>query len=380
MRVSVSYEEIMRVLNFSSIILSDKIVEEKMKNTIFIVSKDSMKVAFYNPLTFCRTELENVKNVEDIKETPWVFQVKYADLMKVLSGFTGLSKTKVSDITLASESSKIKIIVSEEALNEADSVLNQESVFRIDNVPIIESVSKDINMAFPEDSDIVSGGDVLVYVDSLFPVMSNDSGNAIANKLNFAEDYVFVLSSYMTAFFKNKLPEAFQGITLGYSSVNFLKKLAELGDMTVKRTDKFLCVSVGLCESFMRFQPIRMKYKQYIDRFSRDNGILLNRLYFKDVLRRMGSMSADGTCKILDDGNLSVENINFSQVIPVVRAKGEVAGISFRVSVPTLEKLIIGRDNTFPEEIFLYLKKEGAGYALFLTDKTGAWFAMTQVR
>lgn len=379
MKIVLSYDELTKVLNFSSIILSDKIVEEKMKNAIFVVTKDSVKIVFYNALTFCRTLIENVQTIEGVDEGEWVFQVKFNELMKVLNGYVGLSKTKVDTLEFSDDVSKVKVSVSEVALKDEDASLNQVSVFRIDNVPLLDSIEKDIKMEFPEGADVVSGADVLLYVDSLFPVMANDTGNAIANKLNFADDYVFVLSSYMTAFFKNRLPEHLKGVTLGYSSVNFLKKMAEMGDISLKRTEKYLCVSVGMSEAFMRFQPIRMRYSQYVGRFSKDNGILLNRLYLKDVLRRMGNMSTDGICKIQGD-DLYVENTSFSQVIPIIRSKGEVEGVSFKISVPTIEKLIIGKDSAFPEEIFLYLKKEGSGYALFFADKTGAWFTQTQVR
>lgn len=379
MKISVGFEELNRVLNFSSTILSDRIVEDKMKNVIFIVYKDCVKVAFYNALTFCRTTLEDVKAIEGV-DSEWIFQVKFSDLTRIISGYSNLSKTKVDEFTFSDDVSKIRVSVSEVAVNEDDTYLNQTSKFTIDNVSVIDSIEKDVKMEFPEGASLVPSGDVLVYVDSMLPIMSNDTGNAIANKLNFADDYVFVLSSFMTAFFKNKLPDEMKKITLGYSSVNFLKKLCELGDLCIKKTEKFLCVSVGMSEAFMRYQPIRMRYQQYVDRFSRESGVLLNRLYFKDVLRRMGCMATDGVCKITEDGYLSVENSNFSQVIPLIKVKGDVTGVSFKISVSTIEKLVIGRDNVFPEELFLYIKKEGSGYALFFSDSTNAWFTQTQVR
>lgn len=379
MKISVGFEELNKVLNFSSTILSDRIVEDKMKNVIFIVYKDCVKVAFYNALTFCRTTLEDVKAIEGV-DGEWIFQVKFSDLTRIISGYSNLSKTKVDEFTFSDNVSKIRVSVSEVAVNDDDTYLNQTSKFTIDNVSVIDSIEKDVKMEFPEGASLVPSGDVLVYVDSMLPIMSNDTGNAIANKLNFADDYVFVLSSFMTAFFKNKLPDEMKKITLGYSSVNFLKKLCELGDLCIKKTEKFLCVSVGMSEAFMRYQPIRMRYQQYVDRFSRESGVLLNRLYFKDVLRRMGCMATDGVCKITDDGYLSVENSNFSQVIPLIKVKGDVTGVSFKISVSTIEKLVIGRDNVFPEELFLYIKKEGSGYALFFSDSTNAWFTQTQVR
>ena len=62
------------------------------------------------------------------------------------------------------------------------------------------------------------------------------------------------------------------------------------------------------------------------------------------------------------------------------KTKGEVVGIGFKVSVPIIEKLIIGNDSVFPETVFIYLLKASSSYSLFITDRTGSWFTQTQVR
>lgn len=379
MKISVSYQELSEVINFSSGILSDKSVEEKMKNVIFHVKPDSVKVCFYTALTFCRTELENAE-VEDLEKEEWVFQVKAGDLLKVIGGFSSLFKTKVDSFEFEESRNKIKVSVSEKAIKEEDSRMNQVSVFYLDNVPVLESISKDIKMDFPEDADVVPSGDILLYVDSLLPLMTNDSATSTGSKLNFADDYVFVLTSSMSAFFVNKLPDAFRGTTLGYSSVSFLKRLSSKGDISVKKLDKHLCVSVGMVEAFMRHQPIKIKYAQFVNRFKREDGLVLNRLYLKDVLRRMGGVSVDGRCTVLENGDLSVENDHFSQIIPVDKTKGNVSGISFKISVPIIEKLIVGNDTVFPETMFVYFLKVASSYSLFFTDKTGSWFSQAQVR
>ena len=267
MKISVSYSELFDVMNFSSVVLSDKSVEDRMKNVIFLVRDGSVKVCFYTALTFCRTELENA-SVIDLDGDEWLFQVKAAELVKVLSGFTNLSKTKVDSFEFEESRNKVKVMISEVALKDEDSRMNQVSVFYLDNVPIIESVGRDIKMDFPSDPEVVNSGDILLYVDSLLPIMSNDSATSTGGKLNFAEDFVFVITSSMSAFFRNRLTDSFKGMALGYSSVNFLKKLGSRGDLSVKRLEKYLCVSVGVVEAFMRHQPVRIRYQQFVNRFS----------------------------------------------------------------------------------------------------------------
>ena len=379
-KLGLSYDELSSALGMSSIILSDKMVEEKLKNVIFIVKKDSVCICFYNSLTFCRTEVEKVvvEGIED--EKTWIFQVKAADLTKVLSGFSSLYKTKVDSIRFEENKSKIKISIDEVALEEADSRLNQTSVFNLDNVPLTESVRKDIEMEFPDDPEIVFKGDLDLYVSSLLPLMNSASN--LESKLNFADDYVFVIAAYMSVFFKNKLSEQMKNMTLGYSSVSLIKRLCDTvegNDISVKKTDKYLCMQAGNTEAFMRHQPVKIKYQQYIKMMSRDNGVVLNRLYFKDVLKRVGMVSTEGKLTILDDGDITIETPNFNQMIPTEKTRGEVSGVNFKFSINLFERLIVGSDKIFPEEIFLYIVKAESRYALFFTDKTGSWFSMTQV-
>ena len=91
-------------------------------------------------------------------------------------------------------------------------------------------------------------------------------------------------------------------------------------------------------------------------------------------------MSTDSSLKILENGDINVENQTFSQVIPVEKVKGEVSDVGFKITVSVIEKLLVGKDTLFPENVFMYIKKAGSGYALFFADKTGSWFSMTQVR
>jgi len=178
----------------------------------------------------------------------------------------------------------------------------------------------------------------------------------MASKINFAEDYVFVITSYMSAFMPNKLPDAMKGIALTYSSTSFLKKLSEAsaeGVCVAKMEDKYLCVQVGSTEAFMKFQRIKVNYKMYVEKKSKDLGVVVDRLYLKDVLKRMGNLSTDGKVLILEDGSIQVENSNFHQVIPVNNAKDGVSGIGFNISIPILEKVILGRDDIFSGDIFL---------------------------
>lgn len=379
MKISLKYDELVETLGFATTVLNDKSVEDKMKNVIFLVDSNSVKVVGYNAFTFSRTEIENV-SVEDIPGNGWQFQVRSANLLKILSSFSSLSKTRVDDVDFEEDGVKIKISIHENAIKEEDSRLSQTCVFHMENIPIMNNVMKDINMEFPEDVELVDGADLSLYLESLLPLMSNDSASKNESKLNFASDYVFVMSAQMSAYFKNKLPEAFKELTLSYSSVNFLKKLTEgSNDINICRIEKYLCIQSNNTEAFMRYQNIKIKYQAYLQRLNKDKGIVVDRLYLKDVLRRMSNISPDGKMTITDTGILEVSNSNFYQEIPLIKVKEGTAGISFNVSVSFLERAIVGKDEVLSEELFMYFVPTARGYSIFLLDKTGAWLSNTTV-
>lgn len=381
MKAKVSYSELSSVLGSVNTILSDKTVDEKMKNVIFLVEKDEVTVVGYSALTFARTKMNDVET-EGV-EGNWDFQVKSSELNKIIASYNSLYKTKVNYIEFEKNPSnnKIRVVVHEEAINEEDARLAQTGRFNLDNIPILDSVNKEIHMEFPSEPDSILSGDLLLYIDSLFPLMSNDSSSSLVSKLNFSADYIFVTASYISSFFVNKLPDSFKGLTLGYSSVNFLKRLCEgVESIDVQRIDRYLCIQSGMTEAFLKYQNVRVRHEPYVKRMSTENGIVLDRLYLKDVLKRMMVSSQDGIAQMKDLG-LEVSNDGFMQVIPVNNKKGDVDNLKFKISVPVLAKTIVGDDSVFPDQLYLYFVKTGpTGYMLYVKDATGGWFSTIQVR
>jgi len=380
MKISVNFEELQKTLVLSNTVLSDKSVDEKLKNVIFLVDKESVKLVGYSSFTFARTELEQVEVDCSTESGTWQFQVKASDLNKIVGSFSTLSRTKVVGIDFEEDGTRIKVSVHEEPLEEGNSRLAQVSEFKLESPQILKNIDTNIHMPFPEKIDLLTSGDVFLYLDSLFPIMSNESSSNVGNKINFADDYVFVITPTMSAFMLNKLPEAFKNLTLTYSSANFLKRLCDSSDsVSVAKIDKYLCMQSGNTEAFMQYQPVRVKYSLYLDKKSKDVGVVVDRLYLRDVLKRMGNVLPDGKAHVLEDSTMQVVNQNFQQIIPLENTKGDVEKIGFNFSIPVLEKSIIGKDDAFSQDLFIHFVPTARGYLIYMSDKTGAWFSTTQV-
>lgn len=375
-RISVNFEELQSYVGYANTILSDKSVEEKLKNLIFVVSKEDVKLVAYSAFTFSRTTLASEIELDDVDS--WSFQVKASEVNKIISSFSSLYKTKVSSLDFEEDGVKIKVVVHEESKDEENSHLNRNVDFYLENAPIMKKVKEEIMKPLPEESDVVSAGDLLLYLDSLFPLINNDAANGLSSKIQFADDYVFILSSTMASFMVNKLPDAFKNITITYSSANFLKKLVEKADtIEVAKDSKYICVQNGNTEAFLQFQRVKVKYNMHIEKRSKDCGVVIDRLYLKDVLKRMSNMDPDGVIRVSED-ELVVSNKSFEQNVPIIQSKN-ADGVGFNIFVPVLEKIILGKDDVYNYDIFMYFVETKRGYLLYLSDKTGSWFSTTQV-
>ena len=375
MKVKLDFKELASVLGYVNTVINDKTVDEKLKNVIFLVKEDDVTVVGYTPITFSRTRLENV-STEGVTGD-WSFQVKASELNKIISSYSNLFKTVVKEIEFVNKDSKVMLVVHEEAIEEKDSRLSQTGRFLLNNIAISDFIRKEISMEYPSDSDTVMTSDLLVYLDSLFPLM--DTG--ASGKLYFGEEYVFVISQAVSTFFNNRLPSAFSGIALGYSSVNFLKRLCDgVEVVSVHKNNHYLCIQSGLTEAFMKYQGVKVNINMYTSNMNTDNGIVLDRLYLKDVLKRMLVSSTDGNVSLTDDG-LEVSNEDFNQIIPINNMKGDLGGLKFKISVPLFVKIIVGDDSFFAEELFLYFVKKGPrNYIIYVKDKSDGWFSTIQVR
>lgn len=380
MKVVLDFNELSSVLGYVNLILADKSVEDSVKNIIFLVKGDDVTVVGYNPLTFSRTVLEKTE-VIGVPENGWEFQLKASELNKIFGSYANLFKTVVHRVSMEDDGVRIKVTVHEEPIDaEKDAKLAQDCTFEIENRPILSKVLSDVRSEFPEESDSVVSSELLLYLSSLLPLMSNDSANSTASKLNFADDYVFSLSSSTSAFFKNKLSDKFKGISLGYSSVGFMKKVCEGSEaISIAKTDLYICIESANTQAFLRYKPIKVNYKAWVEKRSKEKGIVVDRLYLKDVLRRMNSVSPEGVMFVADGETLVVSNEVFRQEVPLEGCKPSTEGIKFKVSIPILISLILGSDDVFADSIYIYFVESNRGYNLYFQDKTGAWFSNAQV-
>ena len=375
MKLKLAYSDFVSALKYASTVLSDSSLKSKV--VIITASAEKVDITAYSPLAFMRVGLEAF---DYEGEGTWQFQLNYEDLYHLLNSFSNLYKTQAVDIAFEDDGVKILTSVTEEAIDPDDSALAQIVKFYLTAVPIKKSISDEISTEYMGELEVVSSSALLMYLSSLIPLMANDANGSMVNQINFESDYVFIMKNNIAAFFKNKLPQAFEGISLRYSNVNILKKLAEnYEDLDVGRDENSLYVQADNIQAFIRFVPNKYKYDKYVQDLSNEHGIVVDRKYFRNVLKRLSYTGTDATFSF-EDGALLVCNDDFSQQVALNNSKGDIAGVVFSAPVNIILKMLVGDDNTFPEELFIYLKPGGTGYIVHMMDGSGAWFSSVQVR
>ena len=384
MKLSIDFAELQSIINESSIILTDKSVDDKRKNIIFLVTPDSTKLVFYNPFTFARVEAESAVSDGIEEGENWVFQVRLSEVQKIMSSYNNLNRTHVETLDFIDAKSKVRMVLHEVANDEEYEFLSRDSVNNLDSIPVISSIITEVSNEVPEDMEDVEVSLLSTYLEGIIPLLTNE-GKGVSSRINFSDKYIFLISNVMSIFYKNALPDSFKNLALGYSSCVYLKKLCDTIEgeaMSMKCLDKVVCVSTGKSDTFMRWQPIKIKYDMYINNLKTDNCIQLDRLYLKDVLRRL-VIETDGTFSINKaDSTVVIETPAFTQEIPIEKMKGELEGIKFKINSQTFTKMIAGSDATYPDKVTLCFvaNATGNGYSVYMMDDTSAWMTFMVVR
>ena len=75
---------------------------------------------------------------------------------------------------------------------------------------------------------------------------------------------------------------------------------------------------------------------------------------------------------------LQVLNNVFQQEVPLENCKPATVGINLKISIPILSSLILGSDDVFSDNLYIYFVETARSYIIYVQDKKGVWFACTQ--
>lgn len=388
MKLTCDYEALVSMLTSVSTVVEDAMSSEELKNIIFRVVKDTgvELIGINRMITYrCQMGIGDYSIVADDAEYSdtgvYYMQIKSKELLGYLGSFRSLRRTKVKDVILEVIKNKVQLTTVEEDL---ETGVELSSRWAFDNIPIKPNLLSAINLKMPEEGTYTEDTtSILLYTSCLLPIMQN--GTNLYSKIVFGEDKVVAFNAAFTTLMNNVLGDVFKGICLSYRAISFMRNvLCDTPSVVVAKTAQHLCFKTENSEAFICYDNRIADYSLYAKLFTKDHAVVLDRPYFKDVLKRLSLINDAVEFHIPADAkSITVKNSKFSQEIPVYNSKGisELGGVSFKVLPEVLNKAIIGDDAQFSNSIFMYLAPTAnGGYSLIFSDDGGFWFSVASIR
>ena len=377
----IELEELNFILSHVTSVTNDPAIKREARTVIFEVSEDDTGIALgytqdiSSKLSFSCLEVSGSGRV----------QVPLVELVESLSAYSNLHRTKVKYVQVKEQNNRVQVLVKEVNLDEEEATdFGGISSYSFNNVPIRSNVEAML-ASTAEGGDEFSGIDISIILNILLPSMSPKKG-VLTNKIHFSEEFVFVKGTRSNLFVKNALSgEIFKDISLFYSSVAYLVKLAEFsGSLTILKEKGVLHISSFGDDgrsifTSIKYAPMNIEYKTLLDSISKENGVVLDRYFLQDILRRFNDK--DDLVVIFEEGGVVIKTSSLERTIPILNSKGEIGSVKFKINATVLKDLILGDAETMGDSLYLYLDKNSGrlGYSVEVADSKGVSRAITSV-
>ena len=371
------YNTLTYLLDNATSVTSDSALKDADKTIFFLVNNDGESIAVAkNSDLFIRVKF----TPELVKEAGNV-QLNSSELSKILGTFSSLSRTRVESVEFKVNNSKVQVIVHEVALDEGYEEFAGDTSYSLDSIKIKEKTLQDISAEFDDENAVdVDSMELDIVLSTLMPIMDSKKG-LNNNQIHFASDQIFVMDNRSQVFYKNILPEVFGNSAFRYTSVAYMRKMIQTSNhlRVVISGNKFAIRSENAeIEAYINQLGVRFNYKPTLEGITKENGIVLDRAFLKDIIRRLSIMGSDPKVSIQEDG-VHITTESFSRVIPIMNSKGNVEGIEFKVNSSLLSSMIIGDDSVMSNDLFLYFERATRGIQLTISDDSGAFLSNTRV-
>lgn len=382
MIITTNYDTLVATMATVSTIVSDKLLKDDFKNVIFWVKDGKVSFGAYGGIVTSATET----NAEvDVTEGEHFIQLKAKDINDALATFSGLKRTRVSKVEFHIGDNDALMHVFEEPADEemehADKY-RQTARFRITKPKMKDIVQDEIQkVGANTDGTLVNTGDLLVFVNALYPTVAKETRESTYN-IMFSDEHIYTVPAQYAAVMPNRLPEVFRGFRLSNSMVNFLKNFIGSSETFTFAKDVhgngMVVLTVGVAESMATIKCPDMSRAYDVTAFMEipSTGVVVDKEYLKDVLKRisLGNEPASITITLENGfGRFQASTKTMTQEVPVAMAKGEGV-FAFEVRADLLSNLIFSHADYLKDHVFLYLASNDRGQiTLAVKDETELW-------
>ena len=414
MKFSCKYNELLTNLKDVSSVVEDALLSDDLKNIIFkfIKCEDRIRVKLIgiNQLITFRRSLEDECYTAELDDSEFndknifYIQLKSKELLAFLDSYKGLRKTHVEEVTFENlDAINIKCSILEK---DNDTGVPYISSWVFNNIGIKPNMIGAIELAEPEtELNCIPCANILVHTRNLVPIMQN--GTNLYSNMQMDSSHVVAFNPAYTTIMTNmmNIGDVLSGLKLSYRGVSFMDKILcsdpyndeehvkfnELSGLDepydyvkIAKTATHIFFRTKNSEAFVLYDTKLANYETTAKMFVKDHAIVIDRIYLKDILKRLSLINDMIEFNIkCTDNCVELKNSKYSQDIPILQSKGleEYQNIKFKIMPDVLNKAIIGDDAEFSDSTFVYFCPQPNGSAMIVfADDSGTWFSIVKVK
>lgn len=410
MKFTCDYTTLVSNLADISTVAEDTMLKDDTKNVIFkfdadgkvtllgivpqmLIFKRFIESDMYR-LEFSDAEKENFQNQINNGgvASSLYFQIKSKELTGFLNSYKSVRRTQVEEVSFEiTERGAIRCTVLEKDKDEegyvADDAKVHLSYWSFNSIPIKQNQMMDITIKAPEQQLVsVDNRMINLYTKNLLPIMQS-GGTNLFSYLACGSDYIVAFDNAFTVLMNNNqegFKDVFSNMRLSYRAVSFMDKIIAVNeDILVCKTDHHIYFKTNNSEAFISYDTKLPDYKAYAETYKKDHAIVLDRIYIKDILKRLALVNESIEVTVNPELNIvNLKNSKFTQDVEIMNSKAmdEMGTIHFKIAPDKLNSCIIGNDAEFNFDVRIYFTVQPNGkVAVIFTDGTGTWFSVVRV-
>ena len=399
MKITCNYNELLKDLTDVANVAEDSLSNESVRNIVFVISKGKLTLMGVNAIVAlkreCLPEYYTVDITDDeLSDDKKIVQIKAKELLGFLNSYKTVRRTNVESVSFTEDARNniVCSVVEVKKREDNDMCPDEElphylSSWTFNVAPMQSLIASAIVYTAPEEGVVSMDSRALCFhTKTLFPLMIN--APTMFGKLTVSKDYFVAFDPSFATFMHNKANDGsiFEDVCLPYRGVAFLEKFIGVEDnLELAKSPKHLYIKHKNSEAFISYETNLAICKSYLDIFKKDYAFVIDRIMFKDILKRL-SLVNDSVEFIVkrEENEILLKNSKYSQGISILQSKNldMIEGdIHFSITPNVLNKAIIGSDDEFPNEVFVYYCPLGGGnIGIVFSYSTGAWFSVLRVK
>lgn len=391
-----SYSDLLSNLSDISEVSDYSLSSEDTKNIIFRITGEKVELIGFNRfITLIRTVDPELVSVDNDNDEPFLMSIRSKELVDFLNSYKGLRKTEVKEISLEliNDDKIILCKVLERQQDEDESPIQVDdsgylvSTWSFNNLGVKPNMLPFINKVTPEvETEVVSTQIIKMYTSELLPLIQQ--GTNLYSKVSFGaddEDYAVVFNQALLMFMRNYLGSAFKGVCLSYTAVSFIDKvICQYDSASICKTDTDIYFQCEGTKAFISYDNRLPDYKMYISMLTKECYFTVDRLYLKDILRRLSLLKDNVEVHIdIENSTLHLKNSKFNQEIQILNMQG-MEGIekrNFKIMPDVLSKAFLSNGEDDASELYIYYAMQANKTAILqFGDEVENWFSSVSIK